>query len=492
MVNIENINKDKSMKSASDIYYEIYIYLDAIWRRRYFVAVSILVMPILALIASTIIPKWYEASTSITAYNAPDPAMKSFEEVTHLSAQFKDLKEFIFAPKVLKKIALQSGLLKASASPKALQQSIAYFTENLDVSLVGKNTIKIQMKGRDPNKMVPILNLLRSVLIDHLTKQQNTQSASSVKFLENQLTAQKEILQNARNILSQYEKQNTEFLPAYRSLYATRLSQIISEQGNTEAEYHTKQAEQEALKQVLIKLNPILGNIDGQILENDMKLSQLRAIYTDNYSEIKATIQYGLALQAERVRVLKQYANLSEQKLQTLMDMTASNEETKKNNASQSLLTQQLNNFQILNVNLKGLSEKLNTLKKQQQALTEKLEKIDTLTPEWSKLTEAVKINFGFYQDLLQRYKMAQVREKYIQVDQQSNIEILALPETPFLSLGRGTLFYLFIGLLSGIILGLSLTVFFEIIDNTVRRKKTVESLINTLVISRVPKLSLE
>lgn len=479
------------MDADTSLNYKIYNLLDALWRRRFFFAISLIGVPIMSCVAFFFAPKHYEASTSIATYSSAPPIMKDVSFLPDIEEQFSGLNAYMNSPTVLRKIATHIGLINSNTGQEAEQKIISGLSKEITITLVEKNVVEIKLVKDDPKDMVVILKMLSDVFINQYLSPLTASTRSSVNYLKSELASQKKKLDELRDALSLFEENNTSYLPAYGSIYFARLRQIITDLGSKNAEYKGALSEENELRQSLLKVNPILGSLDNAISENDVKIDKMRLIYTDNYSGLKSALEIGKSLRFERGELYKKLQNLTEDNLQQLWNMALASSMSNNGKESTQLLASQLEDFQKLKIKQKGLAESIASLNAQQAEMTEKLNKVSMVQKQLSPLKQAVTDNMTLYQDLLKRYNMTNLTAYLNNFDKLTNVKIVASPQMPFKSSGKPFLFFLVVGIFGGLILGFGQAIFLELIDNSVRKKQTIEALTGVPVICRVGRMSL-
>ena len=480
------------MDAETDLYYRLYNLLDAFWRRRYVFFVSVLCVPILVCITILIIPKHYEAITSIATYSTAPTFMKDVSYLPDIVEQFSSLSAYVTSPAALKKVALKVGLINSKTTEENSQNIVDGLAKEITITLVEKNVVEIKLVKDSPKDMVTILNFISKEFIDQLISPLTASIKSSVIYLKTEVSIQKKKLDESVDKLSRFEESNHDFLPDYGSIYMLRLKQVFTSLGDKKAEYRAALAQEKALRIVLLKSNLILGNLDNDIRENDAQIDKMRLVYTDNFSGIQTALEVGKTLREQRVLLYKKYQNFNEENLQQLWNRALATSINKNESQSQPLLATQLQEFQNLELKLKGLKEEIANLNMQQNDLTQKLNKVSLVEKELTPLKQLVSENLDLYQNLLKRYDLTNLTANLNLSDQYINVKIVSFPQKPYTYLGKPFFFYFFIGIVAGIFLGLGLIAFFEMIDTTARTKQSIEALTGVLVLCRVGKMRIE
>ena len=479
--------------NLSDTDYDTHLYLDAIWRRRYILLICIIIMPILAMMSSYILPQKYIASTSVAVNINALPAMKDISTPFDISDRFQGLKAFILSPAVLQKVAVKSGLVKANASATKIKEAADGLTKALKLNLPEKsNAIEIELTLYDPTHMVDILNSISNLLMQQLNTQEATTAQESMKVLSDALKTQKQKLDESIDALSKFESKHADLLPEYNELYQNQMRQINNNLGTQKAQYSFIKAEEQELEQALLKINPIVTEIDRSILKNEIKISKLRLIYTDNYPDIKELIQLNQSLKSEREKVQEQYKTLDENKIQQLWNMTISEPSATNEKGNFQLLSTQLEKLINMKLKLKGLTQEIVSLTEQQELLNNKLKQMTSSKQKVMELNQTIKYNQTAYEELLTRNNLAKMSVGLSKNENSNIVKVVAYPENPIQSQARPLSFLFFVGLIAGLLLGFSIPIVLELIDNKARTKRALEAATGLEVICRIERLRLE
>ncbi|MFA6303019.1 MAG: hypothetical protein WC627_07790 [Legionella sp.] len=475
-----------------DADYETLIYLDALWRRRYITYMCILVMPVLAILSTYLIPQKYKASTSIAVNMNALPAMKDINTPIDISNEFQSLKAFVMAPATLQQVAIDTKLISAKASKSTINGTVSDLSKNLTIELLDKSVIQIQLIQYSPKHVVDILNSISGMMIKQFNSQESSTSNASLNMLTTTLEVQKQKLKEAIAALNKYQSANSDLLPEYKDLYQNQLRLINTSLGEKKAIYMSIKAEKEELEQSLLKLNPVAAQLERAILENSIKLSKLRLVYTDNYPEVKALIQLDKSLKDERDQLQKQYKNLDKDKMQQLWDLASSTTNNSNDKGSTALLGTQLEKLLDMQLKLKGMTEEIATLTEQEKDVNKKLQFIIDNNQMITELKQNIKDNRTAYEDLLSRNNLAKMSVGYNKDEKSQVIRVIAYPETPSTSLSRPLSFFIFLGIIAGIIFGISIPIVMELLDNRARNSRSVEATTGFEVLCRVERLSFQ
>lgn len=473
----------------TDSYHEIHLYLDALWRRRRVFLLVVLIMPILAMLSTLLLPQKYMASTSIAIDISELPAMKDIDAPTDIAEQFQMLKAYVTSPESLQKIAVETGMVSKKAEAEAIQGVAAQIRKGLTISLLDRNVIEIVLVQDTFRSLVGILNAISHSMIIQLSSQESSSAEAAQTVLTDSMRIRKQQLEASVQALSQYENQHPDILPEYADVYQNQLRQINTNISEQQADYSEIKAEKEELEKSLVKINPVITEIDGEILSNDIKISKLRLVYTDKFSGIKSLLQRNQSLRAERDKRQKDFQSLDENKIQQLWNLTLSKASNVKDDGNYQLLGSQLEKLLNMQLKLKGITQEIASLNAQYSTVNKKLRMLTDNKQVFLQLKQAVKDNQTAYEALLNRSDLANLSVGMSKNAQSIPARVVSYPETPTHSLSRPFSFFLVLGLASGISFGFVLTSILELIDNKARIKRSLEAATGFEVLCRVERL---
>ena len=106
------------------------------------------------------------------------------------------------------------------------------------------------------------------------------------------------------------------------------------------------------------------------------------------------------------------------------------------------------------------------------------------------RLQRDVKIKRQLYDELTERYEMAQLTGSLGVFEENKRVKIIDLPYTPSIKSNMPTFLFVIAGLVAGIGLGIGLAILFELFDSSVKRKSEIEDILNVPVLTVIPKMN--
>ena len=265
-----------------------------------------------------------------------------------------------------------------------------------------------------------------------------------------------------------------------------RLASLKQNLAEKEAELAGVERSLGSLDQQLSKTNPVVGKIEDQIIEIRSELTLLRAKYTDSHSAVLGKQRELRRLENERSELLKvEQPNISSDQL---WDIASSNTLSDISQI-QPLLVTQLHSLQLVRGRFESLSEETKSLRKMIEDLEQQANRFGDNAKDMFQLQRDVQIKRQLYDELIQRYEMAQLTGSLGIFEQNKRVKIIDLPYTPSSPANLPIVIFIIAGFVAGIGLGCGIATLIELFDTSVRSASELQSLTGKQVITAIPKI---
>ncbi|MEH0741036.1 chain-length determining protein [Vibrio cholerae] len=463
--------------------------LNGAWRQRYVIVVPILIMPFVGLAVSHLAPVKYTSHTSMLIQETAK--MNPFLEDLAVSSMIKErltaLSTLLKSRHVLTAVATKHQLIDDNTSPQEAEFIINKLAESLSVTQPGKDFLQITFTASSPNGMKELLESISDQFIDQLLAPERSSIEDSANFLAMHIDKRRQELDDAELKLAKFRNQYASVTPEMQSQALGRLASLKQSLAEKQAELAGVKRSLGSLDEQLSKTNPVVGKIEDQIIEIRSELTLLKAKYTDSHSAVKGKERELQRLESEREALLsvKQNAVSSDQ----LWDI-ASSTDLDDIRRMQPLLVTQLQSLQVERGRYESLSEETKSLEVIVADLEQQANQFGDNAREMFRLQRDVANKQQLYDELLQRYEMAQLTGSLGMFEQNKRVKIIDLPYTPTTPNNLPTIVFIIAGLFAGIGLGCGIATFIELFDTSIRTRQEIQAITGSPVITSIPKIA--
>ncbi len=471
----------------SEMSYRVYRICAGAWRRRYAVAVPILVLPLVGLLVANMNAKYYTAHTSLLIQETANinPFMQDFAVSAMLKERIATIRTLLHSRHILAKVAERQGLIDANTDPEQVDRVVGRLSAALKVSMPGKDLIRIDYRSNSAKNMKQTLESVSEHFIEQLLAPERSSMRGSTEFLEQQLEQRRADLELAEQRLAEFKDRYVTDLPELHSINIARFTQLKQQLAEKQAAMAGASKSLGGLDAQLSKTNPVVGRLEEQIIRLNGDLALLRARYTDKHSKIQAVLRKLRSLEAERQNILASNPqNLDTSKLWQI----ANNVETIDGDPKrQPLLISQLESLQTSRNNVQGLEEEIKSLQSMIAELETQMSGYGDLERTLIKLERDLDVKRELYDELLKRYEMARITGSLSLFEQTSRVKVIDKPFTPSSPSNFPALIFVVAGFAGGIFLGIGLAIILEFLDTSVRYRSQLEQITGSAVFGRIP-----
>ena len=196
------------------------------WRRRYVICVSILIMPIVGLVASFLAPKNFEARMTILVQEPGrmNPFLNDIAIGTNVKDRMPALSALLRSEHMLARVLMDMGEMNEETDAARRQQLVSRLASSITAQLTGAELVELRLRGAHPAGLGRRLETIGARFIDRLVSPERGALATSEAFLEEQLKRRMAALDNAEFVLAEFRRQNAEKLPAIYNTSVQRLA----------------------------------------------------------------------------------------------------------------------------------------------------------------------------------------------------------------------------------------------------------------------------
>ncbi len=473
----------------SDLRENISVLLHGAWRRRYMIVIPMLVLPILGFGVSKLVPTTYVAHTSMLIQETAkmNPFLQDIAVSTMLKDRLSALSTLLKSRHVLYSVAKEQGLIDDDMGAKEQEFIIKDLASRLSVQQLGKDFIQIQLRSGKAQGMESMLTSVSNRFVEQLLAPERSSIKDSSHFLTIHINKRREELDKAEHAFAEYKNTYSHATPEMQAQSLTRLASLKQTLAEKEAELAGVTRSLGSLDQQLSKTNPVIGKIEEQIIEIRSELTLLRAKYTEAHSLVQGKLRELKRLEQERTVLLS--SKQPELNSNQLWDI-ASNATVSSLGETQPLLVSQLHQLQIMRSRFESLTEETVSLQKMIQELESNAHRFGSTATEINRLARDVAVKREMYDDLVERYEMAQLTGSLGVFEENKRVKIIDAPFTPTIPSNLPSIVFIILGFIGGTGLGVGLATILELADNSVRSRRALEKHLGVPVITTLPKVT--
>lgn len=466
------------------IYYRVFIILSASWRRRYAIAIPILVLPFIGLAIGLMSPSYYSSHTSMLIQETAkmNPFLKDLAVSAMLKERMSALHTLLHSRHILASVAMKRGLLDEHSSSADHDRVISEMSSALTVRMLGKDLIRIDYTSSQLEGIKATLEEISKQFVEQLLAPERSSMRASTQFLAEHLKQRQQELHFAETALAEFKNRHAIDLPSFHLGNMTHLSSLKQRLVERTTELAGATRRLGSLDQQLSKTNPVLGRLEEKIVHIEGDLVLLRARYTDQHSKIRGALRNLHSLQAERLNILGQT-----QPSTTVSQLWAIASKDSRADGGQTLLVSQLENLQLARSEVDGLKEELVSLQDMIAKGESQAANYGANESELSLLERSVKIKRELYEDFLLRHEKARITQSLSIFEQDKRIKVIDRPFTPASDNKLPLPLFFIFGLIGGILVGSGLALLLELSDTSLRRRDRLEAITGVPVLSRIP-----
>lgn len=464
------------------------------WRRRYLIAVPVLLMPLVGLTVGMLSPKKYETSTTILFQEASqhNPFLEDLSIATNLKARMEALTALLHSRHVLAGVAWKMELINEEMDEKNKLRVISELSRSLKARLVGDNLIQITYRAPGKARMVETLSMVSMRFVERVLAPQRSSIQQSEDFLAKELKQRSIDLLASETALAEYKNRYASELPTLHSANVSRLSALQAVLSERRIELDGAKAAQYSLAIRLSQTDPVVGKIEESIVNIMTELTELRARYTDQHSSVQHVLARLQALEGERNRVLDNmqtinHKNLDREQLQRLWAIATSSRQTSETTNSHPLLISQLERLQQADDHIERLSKEVSSFTHEIEKLQQRVNGYGQHERRLNELKRDIQVRQKVYEDLAERHELARVTGSLGKTEESERVKLIDPPYEPLAPINLPLFIFVIAGCVAGLGLGVGLAAITELLDTSIRRKDTLTQMLNVPVLARIP-----
>lgn len=467
----------------------IHLWLKKAWSFRYAIVAMLVLMPILGFGAGTVRPKQFETTMTVLIQESAkhNPFLEDLAVETRIGDRIAALKALLHSRHVLLGVATDLGWVDEDTPDGDVEWTLERLSSALKVRLIGDELVELRYRRETPEEIDKVLIAVARRFMDKVLAPEQSSIAGSQRFLEEQIKQSELELIEAETKLATFMSQNAASLPDLHAGNVRRLADMRLALSEKTTALQGAQARYTALIERLAQNNPVVAEVEQQIIEISGRLAALRSRYTSLHSEVQAAERKLARLSAERDAMLTGAPKLTEAEVEEIW--TAAARAATPETGLQVLLVSQIENLHLAKAEVIDLDRQTETLRQEVGDLERIVLGFGEIETQLGRLHSDVTVKRDVHASLQERAQMAQVTGALGQFEAPERVKVIDHPTIPTRPVGLPPIAFAIAGLMIGVFCGGGLVAASELVDGTVRTRAELEHLTGVPVLARVPQL---
>lgn len=405
-------------------------------------------------------PKTFQSNATVYAdqQNIIRPLLSGQAAVTQVQDQTRVVRELIYSPRTLRKVAFASGLANETDSPGKVEGIISGLRGAIGVRGIGGSYIKLSYSSGSADQSLKVLSAVVDIFISDSAETKRNESREAYEFIDKQVKAYKQKLQQAEENLKAFKAAS---LDGNENTVKGRISQLRSDVEQAKLDIDDTKTRIKTIQSELGKESQFVAkqykaDIYRQRLSvKQQELDTLLLTYTDTYPDVVA-----LRLQIEDLK----RAIIKNHNAATVP--TTGGESDGGVNPLYNALREKLSNAKV---ELQTKQRRLAATEKLLEKEHDRLKRIAAGQAELAELNRDYSVNRGIYEDMLERKEKARL-SMTLDIEGQGVSYKIQEPATyPLSPTGLRFMHFAVLGPFVGFIIPLVILVAYVIVDPRIR-----------------------
>lgn len=199
-----------------DIRAKVKIYLDIVYRRKWWLVVPMILGLVVSLVLLQRLPKLYRAETTIlvTRQSVPEDFVRSTVTM-RVDERMKSLRVQVLSRSYLEQIVKEFGFVDEGAAENEIERGCNQVKANVDINYDRRDFawFKIAFVDRSPKRAAGVANRLSALFIDQNTRLRTAQASGTLETVERWLSQAREELERLDARIAEFKQQHLYELP---------------------------------------------------------------------------------------------------------------------------------------------------------------------------------------------------------------------------------------------------------------------------------------
>ena len=466
-------------------------YWGLILQRRYLaLSVALTVLSVCTL-ASFIMPKVYESSTTVLIQRSTiiNPLIQGVGVADSGDNGLRTMQDIITSKDTIGRVIKKLGLAPGEIGSPQQMGLINSIKKNVSVAVTsggGRGTsdlFKISYRGSDPKTVRDIVSTLVEEYIAETLGYRRSDASGAFEFVQNQLSEYKNKLEESDKAITEFRERNPDIVPQTEGSVLNRMESFQTQKIDADIRVKELMYKAESLrkqlsgeKQLTVAMITTEGSPQARLNYLNSQLVILMTKFTDRHPEILKT-------KAEIEDLKRQIAGAKTSPRDT------SGIETSTLNPIYQQLREELNKT---DAEMQSLKARSSELARQQQLAKGVLGGMPKEQEEWTKLQRDRTVYQHIYDDLLKKLETARVSNALELSDNGTKFKVVdpaTLPQSP---IKPDRVMLILFGIFFGIASGAGVVLGIDYLNHSFKDEESIEASLNIPVLVAIPSVAIE
>ena len=466
-------------------------YWGLILQRRYLaLSVALAVLSVCTL-ASFIMPKVYESSTTVLIQRSTiiNPLIQGVGVADTGDNGLRTMQDIITSKDTIGRVIKKLGLAPGEIGSPQQMGLINGIKKNVTVAVTsggGRGTsdlFKISYRGSDPKTVRDVVSSLVDEYIAETLGYRRSDASGAFEFVQNQLSEYKTKLEESDKAITEFRERNPDIVPQTEGTVLNRMESFQTQKIDADIRVKELMYKAESLrkqlsgeKQLTVAMITTEGSPQARLNYLNSQLIILMTKFTDRHPEILKT-------KAEIEDLKRQIASAKTSPRDT------SGIETSTLNPIYQQLREELNKT---DAEMQSLKARSSELARQQQLAKGVLGGMPKEQEEWTKLQRDRTVYQHIYDDLLKKLETARVSNALELSDNGTKFKVVdpaTLPQSP---IKPDRVMLILFGIFFGMASGAGVVVGIDYLNHSFKNEESIEASLNIPVLVAIPSLAIE
>jgi polysaccharide chain length determinant protein (PEP-CTERM system associated) len=458
----------------------------ALWRRRWLVALPVLILPFVGVAAARLAPKDYVATTTLLVQEAAkiNPFLEDLAIPAGLAGRMDALVEQMRTRAVLSAVAADVGRIATGQDPATVDRALDELRRAIRIRLTGQEVVEIAVVADAPQGLGRVAAAVSARFVEQLLAPARSSVEASERFLAAERARFATELEQAEAAMAAFKTDNAEALPALHVQNVQALAETRRQIAELRGERAGVAARIDLGARRLAATDPVLGGIDQRVAALEAELAGLLVRYAEGHGAVRRA-RAEIAALTERRRALAARTAQAPPRGDTaerLWNMLSA-----ETGETRSLMQDQLGLLEEARTLIDRLDGQIETLAAAEADLADRVRRFAAVEREIAAHERAVEVKRRVLERIAERHEMARVTAALGRESAPELVRVIDAPEDPIAPLAWPLAVYVVAGVAGGLALGAGLAFAAEMLDTTVTRPALVADLLGLPMLGRLP-----